>query len=98
MRLQQVTFVTETVRITWQMSDAGAGVALVEMQIQQGKDEWQPAPWDYTTLTSTELTLDPDQPTKVRARAQDRFGRMSDWTTIMLWRASAWLYLPMIRR
>ena len=97
-RLQQVTFVTETVRITWQMSDAGAGVALVEMQIQQGKDEWQPAPWDYTTLTSTELTLDPDQPTKVRARAQDRFGRMSDWATITLWRASAWLYLPMIRR
>ncbi|MFZ4662471.1 MAG: OmpL47-type beta-barrel domain-containing protein [Caldilineaceae bacterium] len=97
-RLQQVTFITETVRITWQMSDAGAGVALVEMQIQQGEDEWQPAPWDYTTLTSTELTFDPDQPTKVRARAQDRFGRLSDWTTITLWRASAWLYLPVIRR
>ncbi len=97
-RLQQVTFITETVRITWQMSDAGAGVALVEMQIQQGEGEWQPAPWDYNTRTSTELTFDPDQPTKVRARAQDRFGRLSDWTTITLWRASAWLYLPVIRR
>lgn len=97
-RLQQVTFITETVRITWQMSDAGAGVALVEMQIQQGEGAWQPAPWNYTTLTSTELTLNPDQPTKVRARAQDRFGRMSDWTTITLWRAVAWVYLPMIRR
>jgi hypothetical protein len=97
-RLQQVTFVTETVRITWQISDAGAGVTLVEMQIQQGEGEWQPAPWDYNTRTSTELTFDPDQPTKVRARAQDRFGRLSDWTTITLWRASAWLYLPVIRR
>lgn len=97
-QLQQVTFVTETVRIVWQMRDAGAGVVLVEMQIRQGNGEWQPAPWDYTTLTTTELTFDPDQPTQVRARAQDRFGRMSDWTTITLWRASAWVYLPVIRR
>lgn len=96
--LQQVTFTTGTVRIAWQMNDAGAGVALVEMQIQRGAGDWQPAPWDYTMLTSAELTLDPDQPTKVRARAQDRFGRMSDWTTITLWRAAGWLYLPVIRR
>jgi hypothetical protein len=96
--LQQVTFTTETVRITWQMSDAGAGVALVEMQIQQGEGDWQPGPWEYTTLTSTELTLDPNQSTKVRARAQDHFGRLSDWTTITLWRAAGWVYLPVIRR
>lgn len=97
-RLQQVTFATETVRIAWQVSDSGAGVALVEMQIQQGDGNWQPAPWDYTMLTSTDLTLAPDQPTRVRARAQDRFGRMSDWTTITLWRAAGWVYLPVIRR
>lgn len=96
-RLQQVTFTTETVRIAWQVSDSGAGVALVEMQIQQGDGDWQPAPWD-TTLTSTDLTLAPDQPTKVRARAQDRFDRMSDWTTITVWRAAGWVYLPVIRR
>ena len=97
-RLQQTTFATETVRLEWEMHDAGAGVALVEMQIQQGEGEWLPAPWDYTIRSSTELTFDPDQPTSVRARAQDHFGRMSEWTTISLWRASAWLYLPVVQR
>lgn len=96
--LQQTTFSTETVQLTWQIQDAGIGVYQSEMQIQQGDAPWQAAPWDYLTKTTTSLTLDPERTTKVRARAQDRFGHLSDWVTIELWRASAWVYLPVVQR
>lgn len=97
-QLQQLSFSTETVQIAWQIQDDGIGVQQSEMQIQQGDGAWQAAPWDAMTQTTTHLTLDPEQTTKVRARAQDRFGHLSDWVTIELWRASAWLYLPVVHR
>lgn len=97
-RLQQLTFYTETVQIAWQVQDEGIGVDQIEMQFQQGDEAWQAAPWDYTTQTTTQLVLDPEQTTKVRARAQDRFGHRSEWITLVLWQAAAWNYLPVVHR
>lgn len=97
-RLQQLSFYTETVQIAWQIQDEGIGVDQIEMQMQQGEAAWQTAPWDYTTQTTAQLLLDPEVTTKVRARAQDRFGHQSEWVTITLWRAAAWSYLPVVHR
>lgn len=97
-RLQQETFLDDRVRIGWQFSDDEAGVEQMEMQLQAQDGEWQPATWDYTTPTTTEIALNPDYRIKVRARAQDRFGLMSEWVTIELWRATASIYLPIVNR
>lgn len=96
--LQQLTFYTETVQIAWQIQDEGIGVDQIEMQLRQGDEAWQAAPWDYTTQATTQLVLDPEQTTTVRARAQDRFGHRSAWVTLVLWQAAAWNYLPVVHR
>lgn len=95
--LQQYSLRANTTRIAWQIRDDGAGVHQVEMQIQRGDEPWQAAPWDYLSLTTTDIDLDPETPTKVRARARDQLGRMSDWVTMELWNAAAWLYLPLVK-
>lgn len=94
--IQQYPLPGHAVRLAWQISDDGAGVDQVEMQIQHGEEPWQAAPWDYRTQTVTDIDIDPETPTKVRARAQDPLGRTSDWITLELRRAVAWIYLPLV--
>ncbi len=96
--LNQYSLRTNLVRVAWQITDDGAGVAEVEMQVQQGDGEWQDAPWDYTTHAAADISLDPEIEMKVRARARDHFGRTSVWVTIALWHAPSWLYLPIVQQ
>ena len=96
--LNQFLLRANVTRVGWQITDDGTGVAEVEMQVQQGDGTWQAAPWDFVTDTVADITLDPERAMKVRARARDHFGRTSEWVTIELWHAAAWLYLPIVQQ
>lgn len=96
--LQQYPLRTNTVRLAWQISDDGTGVALVEMEVQQGDGAWQAATWDPFAVTTADIDLDAETSTRVRVRAQDHFGHLSDWVTIDLQQASAWIYLPLVQQ
>ncbi len=89
---------TNLSRLTWQVTDDGAGVAALEMQVQQHDGTWQDAPWAYSTEFVADIPLSPASTLQIRARASDQLGRTSDWVTLTLWQAAGWSYLPMIQR
>jgi len=107
--LSQSMVNSTTARIDWQANDDGSGVATVAFEIQYNEGDWQPiatkAATAYTKEVITvqggepiEVTLDPQGQTRVRGRAQDAVGRTSAWVELTLWRATDWIFLPLINR
>ncbi|MBX3015046.1 MAG: hypothetical protein KF832_26235 [Caldilineaceae bacterium] len=96
--LQQYPLRTNRTQLTWQITDRGSGVGVIEMEIQQGEGDWEPAPWPLTAQGTVEIDLDPANVTSVRVRAQDQVGRQSAWMTLTIFNATTWLYLPWVQQ
>ncbi len=98
-----------TVHIDWQADDDGSGVSAVEFELQRDESGWQPLTDGvgaveaarYAILQSEpgiEITVDPQQQTRLRGRAADGVGRIGDWVELTLWAPTDWIFLPLISR
>lgn len=106
--LRQTPLTPELVRVSWQAVDDGSGVAAVELALQRAAGDWIPLPLadlpalaaDQPSPVSATVDIDVTQEveTRVRLRARDKVGRMSEWTELVLWVATDWVYLPVIGR
>lgn len=98
-QLHQTVLNATTIRIGWKADDDGAGVTAVEIALQRDEGDWETMPWaEYMPKAEIDLTIDPEERLRVRARAQDQVGRVGEWTVMELWVATDQLFLPMISR
>jgi hypothetical protein len=97
--LTQTAVNSTTVHITWQAADDGSGVAAVDFAVQRDGGTWESVPASAPPAPAgLTIPVDPEQPTRLRGRAQDQVGRLSEWVEIELWVPTDWLYLPVVRR
>lgn len=98
--LRQSPVTPQLVRVTWQASDDASGVSGVEMAVQQGDGPWLPLALGQAARSSgaVEVAVAAEVQTQVRLRARDTVGRVGEWTTLTLWVATDWVYLPVISR